>query len=389
MTKIALICPDGLSVVLFCKGIIKSLNSISGAEVHIICDVGSYREDIESLGAVVVPLDIYRFLNLSKDLKYTQRLWQQFRSQKYDVVFNFSTKPNIYGTIAAKCAGTPTILSHVVGRGSAFEDRSDIKGRILRWVVALLYKLIGSWNQSVWFTNTNDLRYFIEGGLIQEKKTVISRNYLDVHEYSIKEISKDRLDTAQNLCKLKDGEDVVVMVARMIWAKGIREFTDAAIKMRGSHPNLKFVLIAPLEEGSYGAVPEAHVREVERSANFIWLGFQKDVKALYAISDIAVLPSYYKEGGYPRALLEPMAMGKPLITTDTDGCRGAVEDGVNGYLIPAQDADSLANKIARIMNDKVLMEEMGKCSYTKALAEFDEKKIVPDALHRLGLPISI
>jgi N,N'-diacetylbacillosaminyl-diphospho-undecaprenol alpha-1,3-N-acetylgalactosaminyltransferase len=387
--KIALICPDGLSVTLFCKGIIKSLNSIPNADVHVICDVGSYRQDIESLGAVPVSVGIYRFLHIIKDLKYLRCLWSQFRNQKYDVVFNFSTKPNIYGTIAAKLAGVPTILSHVVGRGSAFEERSDFKGRFLRWMVTLLYKLIGSWNQYIWFTNTNDLRYFLDQQLIQETKTVLSRNYLDVHEYSIGEISKERLDTAATLCKLTSKENVVVMVARMIWAKGIREFTDAAIKMQNSHPNLKFVLIAPLEEGSYGAVPEEHVLEVERRANFIWLGFQKDVKALYAISDIAVLPSYYKEGGYPRALLEPMAMGKPLITTDTDGCRGAVEDGINGYLIPAQNADALAEKIAKIIDDTVLRETMGRCSYEKALREFDEKQIVPDALRRLGLPIPV
>jgi len=171
----------------------------------------------------------------------------------------------------------------------------------------------------------------------------------------------------------------------MIWAKGILEFVEAAASLRDSHPHLKFVLIAPLETGSFGAIPADFVLDYEAKANFKWLGFQEDVKALYAISDLAVLPSYYKEGGYPRALLEPMAMGKPIITTDTDGCRGTVENGLNGFLIPPRNSNALAEGIMKIMDDNKLREEMGKYAQLKALRDFAESEIVPKALQAMGL----
>ena len=192
---------------------------------------------------------------------------------------------------------------------------------------------------------------------------------------------------AMALCGLEHGEKVVVMVARMIWQKGIGEFSEAAEILRDSYPMIKFILIAPLEEGSADAVPESYVQHKEQSANFKWLGFQSDVKSFYAIADLAVLPTYYKEGGYPRGLLEPMAMGKPVIGTTSEDCRGAIEDGKNGFLVPIQDSNALANAIVRIMADEELRETMGMYSLEKARRDFDELAIVPEALRQLGLPV--
>lgn len=387
--KIAFVCSDDLSIMLFGKGIIAALKSIPEAEIHAICNITKYRNDLEILGCVPVEIGAYRFFDPVKDLRYALRLHKYFRDNKIDIVFNFATKQNIYGTIAAKFAGVVHIVSHVVGRGSAFEERVDFRGVFLRHIVSLLYRLVGLWSHKVWFTNESDLRYFIDSKLICETKAILSRNYLDIQEYSAATINRSRIEAARRACQLKGNERLVLMVARMIWAKGIREFTEAALMLRNSHPHLKFVLVAPLEDGSYGAVPAEYVHEFESKANFSWVGFQEDVKAFYAIAQLAVLPSYYKEGGYPRALLEPMAMGKPIITTNTDGCRGTVEEGLNGFLIPPRDATALADSIAKVMDDGDLRAKMGQYSQLKALRDFDERQIVPDALRRLGLPIPI
>ena len=128
---------------------------------------------------------------------------------------------------------------------------------------------------------------------------------------------------------------------------------------------------------------------MENEANFFWLGFQEDVKAFYAVSQLAVLPSYYNEGGYPRALLEPMSMGRPIIAADTDGCRGTVEEGENGFLVPPRDSNALARGIALIMDDDDLRQRMGQYSREKACRDFDEKRIVPGALRDLGLPVTV
>lgn len=386
--NIALVCPDGLSIMLFCKGIIRALRNIPDAKVFVICEAGNHNEEIASLGVSCVSIPVYRWFSPWEDLKYIWRLWHLFRQYNCEIILNFTTKPNIYGTFAGKLAGVKTNYLHVVGLGSGFAARTDLRGKIMRWAFVRLYRLACRWSHKAWFTNRQDRQFFIDNGFIAESDTVLSRNYLDTDEYALELVSEQRREHARTACGLVPGEKMVLMVARMIWQKGIREFTEAAELLRASHPTLKFILVAPLETGSQDAVPESFVREKELTANFKWLGFQDDVKKFYAITDLAVLPTYYKEGGYPRALLEPMAMGKPVITTTSEDCRGAVEDGKNGFLVPIQDSESLAMAIDRVMSDNNLRGALGEYSRVKAVRDFDERFIVLGALHDLGLPVS-
>ncbi len=385
--NIALVCPDGLSIILFCRGIIRALQSIPGVKVFVICEAGDHDREIASLGVSCISVPMYRWLNPWEDVKYCWRLWRAIRRDQCDVVLNFATKPNIYGTFAAKMAGAKFNYLHVVGLGSGFEPRSDMRGRMMRWSFFRLYRIACKWSRKVWFTNRLDRQFFVDHGLIAESDTVLSRNYLDTSEYALELVSDQRKNEARVLCALAAGERMVIMVARMIWQKGIREFAEAAELLREAHPDLKFILVAPLETASQDAVPESYVREKERTANFKWLGFQADVKRLYAIADLAVLPTYYKEGGYPRALLEPMAMGKPVITTTSEDCRGAIEEGENGFLVPIQDSRALAAAIDRVMSNDELRERLGLYSRVKAVRDFDEQLIVPDALRKLGIPV--
>lgn len=385
--KIALVCPDGLSVLLFCKGIIHALRSIPGAEVFVLSEIGSHHEAISSLGVTCISIPVYRWFSPWGDIRYCWRLWREMRRYRCEIVLNFSTKPNIYGAIAGKFAGARLNLLHVVGLGAGFDSRPGIRGKFVRWFFIRMYRLACGWSRKVWFTNTRDLQFFVQQGLIVEENAVLSRNYLDPNEYSPELVSGQRRQEATAACGLAPGEKMVIMVARMIWQKGIREFAEAAEQLREFHPEIKFILVAPLETGSPDAVPESFVREKERSANFRWLGFQHDVKRLYAIADLAVLPTYYREGGYPRALLEPMAMGKPIITTTSEDCRGTVEEGKNGFLVPPQDSRALAEAIGKAMSDDGFRKTLGEYSRVKARRDFDERSIVPEALRDLGLPI--
>jgi glycosyltransferase involved in cell wall biosynthesis len=178
-------------------------------------------------------------------------------------------------------------------------------------------------------------------------------------------ISETDIKEAKELCKVAPNEIMIIMVARLIWAKGIKEFVETAISLYKLRPEFKFILVAPEESGSIGAVPSEYVLEAEGNANFLWLGFQKKVKPIYAIADLAVLPTFYKEGGYPRALLEPMAMGKPVITTDSEDCRGAIENGENGYLIPVKNSKALEDAIIKILDNDKIIQNFGNYSSTK------------------------
>lgn len=383
--KIALVCPDGLSILLFCKGIIGELKRINGAEVFIISADGVYKKDIENLGVKSISVEIYRFFNPLRDFGYLLSLYRVFRNERFDIIINFSTKPNIFGSIAAKLSRTNKIVSHVVGLGTAFLPAVSLQSKILQYIVLQFYRIACKMSDSVWFTNKNDVEFFISKGIIAPEKVVLTKNYLDIDYYSLKFISKDEIEGLKKELRISDQNRVVVMIARMIWSKGIKEFAEAAEILKDSHPHLKFFLVAPLEDGSANAVPESYIKEKEKTSNLMWLGFRSDVRNFYAISDVAVLPSYYKEGGYPRALLEPMAMGKALVTTDSGDCRGTVEHGENGYLIPVRDSRALAVAIASIIDDDAKRARFGKYSRQKAEKEFDETKIVAHALKELGI----
>jgi glycosyltransferase involved in cell wall biosynthesis len=164
----------------------------------------------------------------------------------------------------------------------------------------------------------------------------------------------------------------------------VREFIEAANLLREGCPNVKFILVGPVDVGSEDVVPEVYLREQEKqNNNFIWTGFRSDVKTFYALSEIAVLPTYYREGGYPKTLTEPMAMGKPLITTNSVHCRATVEEGKNGFIVPIKDSEALARAIEKLISDNNQLTEFGKYSRQKALDELDEKKIIPQVVKKM------
>jgi N,N'-diacetylbacillosaminyl-diphospho-undecaprenol alpha-1,3-N-acetylgalactosaminyltransferase len=169
------------------------------------------------------------------------------------------------------------------------------------------------------------------------------------------------------------------MPARAYWSKGVGEFVMAA-QMLSGRSNLVCLLAGAAENGP-DAVPPAYL-DAHRSTVFRWLGFRQDVRELIALADIVVLPSYYPEG-VPKSLLEAMAMGKPIITTDNRGCREVVEDGKNGFMIPIKDAKALAEAISRLLDDRQMQVVFGAYSRTKASREFDETIVAEQVLTRL------
>ena len=148
-------------------------------------------------------------------------------------------------------------------------------------------------------------------------------------------------------------------------------------------PKLHFLLVAPSEFGSPEAVQESYVRDAEAKSNLKWLGFRDDVRNLYAVADLSVLPSYYKEGGYPRALLEAMALGKPVIAADTEECKGPVDEGLNGYLVKPRSVESLTTAIIKVFSDNNRRKRFGNHSLEKMRREFDDQIVVRDVLKKI------
>jgi N,N'-diacetylbacillosaminyl-diphospho-undecaprenol alpha-1,3-N-acetylgalactosaminyltransferase len=382
---IALVCPDGYSVLLFCKGIIAALADTGWARILVLTDVGEHRGEIEALGTECIDIPVSRFIDPLGDLRYVYALTRSFRRERCDAVLNFSTKPNILGSIAARIAGCRIMVSHVVGLGSTFASGKSVKHVATRSLMRLLYRLACRVSTRVWFTNPADRAYFIRTGLVDLRKTILTRSYLDTVEYSASPGDSAAVATLRAELSLGPDKVVVLMVARLIWPKGVGEFAEAAKLLRDRRPECEFLLVAPPEPPSPQTIAEETVREFETDRNFQWLGFRRDMRFLYALCDIAVLPTYYKEGGYPRALLEPMSMGKPLVTTTSEDCRATVDEGRNGFLVPPRDGAALAAAIERLAASPELRWEFGRHSRTKAVSEFDERSILRGAMREAGL----
>lgn len=382
---VAVVCPDGRSVVLFCKGLIEGLLALPNTEVVVLTDQGSSRERIEKMGARCLQVPLYRFFSPLRDIAYTARLFRIFRREGFDVVYNLSTKPNIYGTIAARAAAVPQIISHVVGLGSALLPATSFRARTLQAVFVALYRLCGRWSDRLWFWNENDLKFFLDKGIVEADRVLVTKTGVDVVYYAPEAVTKSQIAEARRELGIRPGERVILMIARMMWPKGIGEFVEAAKALVPRHPDWRFLLMAPLEPGNPSAVPASYVQENASAANLLWVEYRDDLRPYYALAEIKVLPSFYKEGGHPRSILEAMAMGKPVITTDNIDCCDAVEHGCNGYWVPMRDAGALAAAIERLMDDAEALRRFGAQSRARAIELFDERRIVAHALQEFGL----
>ncbi len=380
--KIAIVCPNDFSIVTFCGALVKSLQNNSENAVYAICDVhdekprGYFSNIMKSWGVFHLPIKYYRFLSVSKDASYMLSLYKILNKEQFDIVINIATKANVYGSIVARLVGTKTIICSVWGLGVTFGDNGGARSKLLRRIVVFLYWIAFRLSSKVWFTNEHDYETFIAEGIVTPQKAFLTRNYVNTDDYSPNSVTVEQVLGLRNEFKVKEQERIVLMVARMSWAKGVKEFVEAAAILRDEFPMIKFILVGPEDVGSSDSVPKSYLTEHQKFGNFIWTGFRKDVQTFYAASDLAVLPSYYREGGFPRGLTEAMSMGKPIITTDSVHCRATVEDGKNGYHVPIKDSRALADAIKQIMTDDDKREKFGRYSRIKALNEFDENKVI-------------
>jgi len=393
LIKIACISPDDLSTLIFCKTLSRLLIQYHNVELVTISghveglSPETYKEEINhEILSRHIDIPMNRFISPIKDFIYFFRLYRTMRQERFITVVTFTTKPNIIGQFAAFLAGVPFRVMAVRGLGRMFNTVATVKERVQQWIITVFYKYTCRLANKIWFTNRGDLQDFLSFGFIDENKLFVTKNAVDLEDFCIDNI--DPVDFSALLKELELDEDnqVVIMVARLIKQKGILEFTEAAIQLYERLPHLRFLLVAPEEPFNSSMISPELIRRMEENSNLTWLGFRKDVRELYALSDLAVLPSYYREGGYPRALLEAMAYGKPVIAADTPECRGPVKNGYNGYLVPPRNSKALALAIEKIVSNPALSREMGKHSLTRMQNLFDDKLVFTALIREVLLP---
>lgn len=295
--------------------------------------------------------------NPFKDILLVFELTRKYKRLKPDLIIHFTNKPNIYGAIASRFTGIDSIAI-VTGLGYAFIHNGFIKS-----ITTALYKYTSKYHKKFIFENIEDRELFEKENIITKAKGISVKgcgvNTTYFHPYKIEEKSTDIIFT---------------FVGRLLYDKGVKEFVEAAKLIKLRNPNTKFWLVGELDPDNPATVEKDELIEWVDSDIVYYHGFQRDVRPFISKSDCIVLPSYRE--AIPRTITEAMAMAKPVITTDTAGCREAVEVGVNGYLAKLKDAKDLALSMQKIMSLSPQERlSMGQSGRDIVMRQFDDRKI--------------
>ncbi len=336
----------------------------SGARV--LCLAPDYRDEdrvaVRRLGAEPIDYGLQRTgMNPVRDLRDAWALMSLLRRLRPDVTFAFSTKPVIYGTLAAWAARVPRRVAMIEGVGFVFTDGDRPLGwkrRVLRRAVGWLYRLALSHVHRVIFLNPDDRREFVERGLAPADRAVVLGGIgVDLDVWALAPPVREPV--------------TFLLVARLLREKGIVEYVEAAREVRSRNPGVRFLLLGGLDTNP-GGLERTEVQSWVDEGILEWPG-HVEVRPWLARASVFVLPSWRE--GVPRSTQEAMAMGRPVITTDAPGCRETIEDGVNGYRVPVRDTHALVQAMLRFVQDPDRIESMGVASRRLAEERFDVRRV--------------
>lgn len=314
-------------------------------------------------------------VNPVRELGTVWALYRVIRDEGVDVVLSYTPKGNIYGALAAAMNGSPTV-PNVSGLGRVFIRRSP-----LTRLVKQLYRLALRRAAPVFFQNLDDLHLFVRLGLVGAAQAErLPGSGVDLERFAPAGSGAafgltERPPRAGPGAACRRHGFTFLLVARLLWDKGVGEYVDAARKVRLKYPAVEFGLLGFLDVQNPSAIPHGQVAAWVAEGVVDYLGSTDDVLPYLRRADCVVLPSYRE--GVPRTLLEAAAIAKPLITTDAPGCRDAVDDGVTGFLCRLRDADDLADKMLRMVEmDRDEFLAMGRRGREKMVREFDERVVI-------------
>jgi len=286
-----------------------------------------------------------------------------FRSVRPDIVHLVTIKPVLYGGIAARMAGVPSVVSAISGLGTVFGSVGDSRMNMAQFVAKLLYRLsLGHRNQRVIFQNSNDRNVLtMMTRLRPDKAIMIPGSGVDLSEYKM----ADEAET---------DVPVVVMAARLLRDKGVYEFTEAARILKQDAVRGRFLLVGDRDRANPSSVNESQLEAWREEGIVEILGFRSDIASIFAMSHIVVLPSYGE--GLPKVLVEAAACGRPVVTTDIPGCREAIAPDQSGLLVPPRDARALADAIKQLIENADLRLRMGRAGRRFAERHFAIEDVI-------------
>jgi len=325
-------------------------------------------EVVEELNCRYVDYPVSRNgLNPVKDARTLIFLSFLFRSESSDLVLAYTIKPIIWGGIAARFANVQSFYAMITGLGYAFQ-KGGVAKNLLNVLVKFLYRSALKKSKGVIFQNRDNMQVFIDEGIVpKEKCFLVNGSGVDLSHYSLSPLPST---------------PHFLLIARLLGDKGIREYAQAAKLVKQKYPEAVFELVGP-EDPSPDGIKLDEVHQWTESGAIKYSGATTDVRPFIENCAIYVLPSYHE--GMPRTVLEAMAMGRPILTTDVPGCRETVIDGENGWLVEKANAEQLAEKMIWFIENQDKWQEMGKSSHDMAYEKFDVHKVNAEILKIMGL----
>lgn len=355
MKRICIVATNGISLINFRGPFIKELVA-KGYDVQCVSiepfeEIG---EKIQQLGAEYIQVLGDRVgTGIFSGLRMISGYKNLFQENKPDVCFLYMSKPIAFGGIAAVLSKVKHINILVNGLENAYY-RTGLKDFIVRCVMSTAYRFVSKRADNVFFQNHDDMQFFKDHRILtKDNASVVGGSGVDMEYFAKEELPK---------------QPIVLMVARLLWSKGIREYLAAVDSVKKKHPELKVLLVGGLDNNDE-ALSEDELNRYIESADIEYCGYAADVRPFLKRCSIFVLPSYHE--GLPRCVIEAMSVARAVVTTDVPGCRETVIDGENGFLVPVRDSDVLADRILKLVEDDSLREKMAQASYELCKRKFE------------------
>lgn len=342
-------------------------------EVIAYAPLDKYTRNLEESGIRFAPMYIDN--NGTNPLRDFFLLLQMYRFLKKEaplVYLGYTVKPNVYGGIVCKLLNIPTVLN-IAGLGTVFVKNTWITG-----IVKKLYALGLKKSKKVFFQNKDDKDLFLKLGLVKSTQTeLLPGSGVNINHFK----------PMQNEYKKESDRFIFLLLGRLLWDKGVGEYVEAGKLLKSSHKNVEFWVLGFLQATNPNGISRQQLNDWVSEGLIRYLGDSDDVRTVISQADCVVLPSYYREG-VPRSLLEAASMGKPIITTDSVGCREVVDDGRTGYLCKPRDSYELAKSMIKILTlSSEKRHQMGLRAREKMRYEFNEEYVINkylDAIHDIS-----
>lgn len=340
----------------------------AGYEVVGLSAPGPWRKQLLAAGVEVIDIpELQRGQYGLSDLRAMRQIAEVLRRERFDLLHTHTPKAGLLGRLAARAVNQRHIV-HTI-HGLPANNLSSVWRHALVWAIE---RVGACCSEHVLLQNAEDLETVRRTLMVSRSRCSLLGNGVDLQRFSPDAISSEQQHELRQQLNISPKALVVGMVARLIERKGFLEFFECAKRLRAAYPGCVFLCAGPLEPSQADGIAKSQLQSLQDQGIIRYVGMRTDIERLYALMDIAVLPSYFPEG-VPRSLMEPAAMGKPLVTTNMRGCRNVVQHGVNGLLVPAQNPSALTEAVRQLLADPNMREDMGRASRRLAEDRFDER----------------